>query len=200
MTREYISNSHFPESAEHRFASGKWDVEVLIGFSSAHEEPGVMLKDDDVRGPGRFRAAQLRVEPGLLCFVLPRSILRRMNQARIQDDSVDVPFPEAIVVRAKFSLPQPQALGRGLVADVVIARYVVHANARREFSGNPLVLCNLGRLSGFIHEIAAYDHKARLQAVRRCNRELEIRCFLSKVAVLCIHPELRIRHLQEEER
>src|SRR5205814_4858614 len=67
------------------------------------------------------------------------------------------------------------------------------------FAHNSKIFSGLSRISGPVDEIAANHDECRPQATRVGDGELEIGGLLRKLAVGRVHPELWVRHLQEEE-
>jgi len=123
-----------------------------------------------------------------------------MDDAGIEDDSVETTVPERIPVRAEYLDIRRNRLRRRHVLDVVVAADVVERNRAIEPAGHPAIFRDLRRISRLVHQVAGDDQERRPQPVRGRNRELEIRRLLSEIAVVGEHAELRVAELQEEER
>src|SRR5437867_3711446 len=105
---------------------------------------------------------------------------------------------EGVIVAAELLAEGGKRLRRRLVAHVMIAGYVVERNAVK-LAGDPPIFRRLCRVAGLIDQVAADHDEGRPEAIGVRDRKFEVRRFLRKVTIVCVHSELRIGHLQEEE-
>ena len=159
-----------------------------------------MLEDHDVPRARRFRLRQLRAQPTLLFGQLDRRLLRRVDHTRVEHDAGDAPVAERVAVGAEDFHVGRDALGRGDVLHIVVARDVVDGNRGVDLAGDAAVFGNLRGVAGLVHEIARDDDKRGAQAVDGRDGEREVRGVLGEILVLGEHPELRIAQLDEEKR
>jgi hypothetical protein len=59
------------------------------------------------------------------------------------------------------------------------------------------ILSNFGLVTRLVNEIATDNDEGRPQAIGGGNRKFKIRRLLCEIPVIRVHPELRVRHLNE---
>jgi len=197
---EHVLHAELLEEREVAVASLARDVEVLIRLLGEEQKPRMVLKDHDVAHGIAARALELGTQPSLLLGERFRHVLRRRDDARVEDDAHKLVRLEAIVIRAEVFRVSGKGRRRRVVADIVVAGHVVERDRAIELRGNALILGDLRGVALLIHQIASDDDERGVEAIGGGDRELEVGGFLREVGVRGVHAELRIAELHEEPR
>ena len=171
----------------------------MIGLVSVLEKPGDVLKDRDPLGSVAFHFVQFRSQPLFLARGLFQRLIGMLDEARIDHESGKILVAETVVIGSELPAVSGERFGSRLVEDIMIAGHVVKLDGRVEFCDDSQIFGGLSRVAGLVDEVTADDHKGWMETIGAGDRKLEIGGLLRKIAVLGIHSELGVRHLEKKE-
>src|SRR4051812_20441548 len=148
MTAEDVSHVVFLKQGEIASPNGGGQVEVLVRLIGCSEEPGMVLKDDDVMSAILSGFLQLPFQP---MFLLGEECLRSsrsFDETRIKDDPHEILMTKRVMIRPELVGKRGDGLGCGLVADIVVAGNVVNGDVRINFGEDAFEFVNLGGVTG----------------------------------------------------
>ena len=154
---EHVLHAELLEEREVAVASLARNVEVLIRLLGEEQKPRMVLKDHDVAHGIMAGAVELGPQPSLLLGERFRHLLRRSDDARVEDDAHKLVGLEAVVIRAEQFLVSGEGRRRRVVADIVVAGHVVERDRAIELRRNALVFGDLRGGALPVHQIAGDD-------------------------------------------
>lgn len=175
-------------------------VEVLVFLVRLTQKQRMMLEDDDVRRLARLQLSQGFLKPIALCLSQIANGIGCVNDATVDADERRMANAEYKAVRPEGSVIPVHTVVRGCAADVVIARQDVGWNVPIESIQDAMELRRLGRVAWLMDHVASDDEEGGAETVDVSDGLREQFRFPLEVFVLSKHAELRIGHVNEEER